>query len=459
MLKLSNLHAYQITGKEHIIDNPKSALFLDMGLGKTVTTLTAFDELKYDSFEVKNALIVAPKRVVESVWMQEAVKWGHLKHLTFSLIAGNEKQRREAIKTKADIHLVSRDNIAWLCGVFGGSSLPWDMLILDELSSFKNPAAIRFKCLKQVQPSFKRIIGLTGTPAPNGLVDLWSQIYLLDRGERLGKTITQFRNTFFTPGASNGHIIYSYNAKKGSQETIYSKIEDIAISMKAKDYLSLPERIDNYIKVILPDEILKQYEEFEKEKIFEVFGSGEEITAMNAAVLSNKLLQFAGGAIYDEDKEVHELHDSKLEALDELIESANGQPVLIAWNYQHERDRLFLKLKKYKPVQLKTNADVLKWNKGEIQVMLMHPASGGHGLNLQAGGNIIVWFSPTWALELEQQLNARLDRQGQTKSVIIHRLIAKGTIDEDVVKSISSKNRTQNDLMDAVKAKIKKYFG
>ena len=457
MLAKRNMHPYQNTGVSHIVDHPKSGLFLDMGLGKTVTTLTAVETLMNDFLEISTALIVAPKRVVESVWMQEAEKWSHLNCLTFSLISGNEKQRREAIKKKADIHLISRDNIAWLCGVFGGSFMPWELLILDELSSFKSPKSLRFKALKQVQPCFKRVIGLTGTPAPNGLIDLWSQLYLLDRGERLGKTITAYRKDFFTAGQSNGHIVYSYNLKKGSQEAIYAKIEDICISMKAKDYLDLPERIDNHIKVILPDEVIKQYEDFEKEKIFEVFGSGEEITAMNAAALSNKLMQFANGAVYDENKDYHIIHEAKLEALEDIIEDANGQPVLIAWSFRHDTERILEKLKKHKPVQLKTDKHVTDWNEGKIKVLMMHPASGGHGLNLQAGGNIIVWFGPTWALELYQQLNARLHRQGQKNGVIVNHLIAKGTIDEDIVKSIASKDRTQDSLMEAIKAKIKKY--
>ena len=457
MLAKRNMHPYQNTGVSHIVDHPKSGLFLDMGLGKTVTTLTAVETLMNDFLEISTALIVAPKRVVESVWMQEAEKWSHLNCLTFSLISGNEKQRREAIKKKADIHLISRDNIAWLCGVFGGSFMPWELLILDELSSFKSPKSLRFKALKQVQPCFKRVIGLTGTPAPNGLIDLWSQLYLLDRGERLGKTITAYRKDFFTAGQSNGHIVYSYNLKKGSQEAIYAKIEDICISMKAKDYLDLPERIDNHIKVILPDEVIKQYEDFEKEKIFEVFGSGEEITAMNAAALSNKLMQFANGAVYDENKDYHIIHEAKLEALEDIIEDANGQPVLIAWSFRHDTERILEKLKKHKSVQLKTDKHVTDWNEGKIKVLMMHPASGGHGLNLQAGGNIIVWFGPTWALELYQQLNARLHRQGQKNGVIVNHLIAKGTIDEDIVKSIASKDRTQDSLMEAIKAKIKKY--
>lgn len=471
MLTESNLHAYQKACIEHIIHNKYCGVFLDMGLGKTVSTLTAIEYLMNDYCEINSVLVIAPKRVAESVWQEEADKWSHLKHLRFSKIIGPEVKRIEAIKAKADIYVISRDNVAWLCALFGGGKLPFDMVVVDELSSFKSYKSLRFKALRSSRPFFKRLVGLTGTPAPNGLIDLWPQIYLMDRGERLEKTISRYREKYFKPGKTNGHIVFNYVLGTNSESLIHEKIKDICISMKADDYLSMPEKTDNYIKLEMPADIKKKYQEFEKEKILELFSPQQEylpnadkwvdkpveINAVNAGALSNKLLQFANGAVYDNEKIAHDIHNIKLEALKEIIEDANGKPVLVAWTYQFDRDRIKKYLKSYSPRELKSNKDIEDWNAGNVQVMLAHPASAGHGLNLQAGGNIIVWFGQTWSLELYQQFNARLYRQGQKNGVIINHLILKGSHDEDVISSLNNKNRKQEDLMNSIKARIEKY--
>lgn len=476
MLTESNLHNYQKACVEHIITHPFCGVFLDMGLGKTVSTLTAINYLMNDYCEINSVLVIAPKRVAESVWQEEAEKWAHLQHLRFSKIIGTQKQRIAAVmETKADVYIISRDNVAWLCALYGGSKLPFDMIVVDELSSFKSYKSVRFKALRGARPYLKRLVGLTGTPAPNGLIDLWPQIYLMDRGDRLEKTISRYREKYFRPGQTNGHVVYSYNLMSDSEQLIHKKIEDICISMKADDYLEMPMRTDNYIKLRMPDDIKKQYDDFEKNKILDLLNTVEtveeededgnvtlvqkpvEVNVVNAAALSNKLLQFANGAVYDEDKNVFPIHNIKLDALKEIVENSNGQSILVAWTYQFDKDRILEYLKSYKPRELKTNKDIEDWNAGRIQVMLAHPASAGHGLNLQAGGNIIVWFGQTWSLELYQQFNARLYRQGQQKGVIIHHLIMKGTHDEDVIQALKAKNKKQNALMDSIKAKIDKY--
>lgn len=463
MLKETDLHGYQRKAVEHIITHKYCGLFLDMGLGKTVSTLTAVEKLMYDYLEVSSVLVIAPKRVAETVWAEEAQNWEHLKHLTFSKIVGTEKQRIEAFHKKADIHIVSRDNIAWLCGLCA-SNLPYDMVVIDELSSFKNHQAQRFKALRMARPWIKRVVGLTGTPAPNGLIDLWPQIYLMDRGERLGKTITQFRSRYFTPGRSNGYVVYNYNLQGGAEQAIRDKISDICISMQAQDYLHMPMLTNNIVKLRMPKEIADSYKQFEKDNIMKLLnqvdedGNPVEITALNAAGLSNKLLQFANGAMYDENKNVYPIHDIKLEALAEIMEEACGKPVLVAWTYQFDRDRIMEYLAKYKPRQLKTAQDIADWNAGKVQLMLAHPASAGHGLNLQAGGNIIVWYGLTWSLELYQQFNARLYRQGQKNGVIIHHLCMMGTHDEDVIRALKQKDKVQMSLMNSIKAKIEKYI-
>lgn len=457
MLKETDLHEYQKKAVEHIITHKYCGLFLEMGLGKTVSTLTAVEKLMYDYLEVNSVLVIAPKRVAETVWAEEAQNWEHLRHLTFSKIIGTERQRLEAFHKKADIHIISRDNIAWLCGICA-SNLPYDMLVIDELSSFKNHQSQRFKALRLARPWIKRVVGLTGTPAPNGLIDLWPQIYLMDRGERLGKTITKYRSTYFTPGRSNGYVVYNYNLQGGAEQAIRNKIGDICISMQAQDYLNMPMLTSNVIRLSMPDDIQDAYDKFEKDSIMKLVNNEVEITALNAAGLSNKLLQFANGAIYDEDKNVYPIHDIKLKALEEIVEEACGKPVLVAWTYQFDRDRIMKYLSKYKPRELKTAKDIQDWNVGKVQLMLAHPASAGHGLNLQAGGNIIVWFGLTWSLELYQQFNARLYRQGQKRGVIIHHLCMNQTHDEDVMLALRNKDKVQMSLMNSIKAKIDNYI-
>lgn len=475
-MKETDLHKYQLACVQHIIEHPFCGVFVDMGLGKTISTLTAINYLMFDYCEVNSVLVIAPKRVAESVWQEEAEKWEHTKHLRFSKIIGTAKQRIAAVmETKADIYIISRDNVAWLCALYGGGKLPFDMVVVDELSSFKSYKSERFKALRGARPYLKRLVGLTGTPAPNGLIDLWPQIYLMDRGERLEKTISRYRERYFRPGQTNGHVVYSYDLMSDSEYLIHKKIEDICISMKADDYLEMPFRTDNYIKLRMPEALKKQYDDFEKNKVLDLISAAEtieqedengnsvfvekpvEVNVVNAAALSNKLLQFANGAIYDEERNVFPIHDIKLEALKEIIEDANGQSVLVAWTYQFDRDRIVEYLKKYKPRELKNNKDIEDWNAGKIQVMLAHPASAGHGLNLQAGGSIIVWFGQTWSLELYQQFNARLYRQGQQNHVVINHLILQGTHDEDVIRALKAKDKKQNALMNSIKAKIDKY--
>lgn len=446
---------YQDYATQHVIDNPFSGLFLDMGLGKTVSTLTAVNQLMFDDLEVNKVLVIAPKRVAEDTWTTEAAKWDHLKHLRVSVVLGTERQRKEALKAKADIYVINRENVAWLVGVYQ-SAFPFDMVVIDELSSFKSAKAIRFKSLRMVRPLIKRVVGLTGTPAPNGLIDLWPQMYLLDQGERLGKTITRYRENYFTPGRRNGQVVFDYKLKEESEQAIYDKISDICISMNAKDYLSLPERITRDVEIHLPAALKAKYDEFERDQVL-ALENLDEISAVNAAALTNKLLQFANGAVYDANKDWHEVHKAKLDALEEIVDTSNGQPVLVFYSYKHDLERIKKRLKAYKPRTLDSRQDIQDWNDGKIQVLLCHPASAGHGLNLQAGGNIIVWFGLTWSLELYQQANARLDRQGQTKPVIVHRLIIIGTMDEDVSQAIERKTAGQDALMEAVNVRRLKY--
>ena len=455
-MDIKDLHIYQQHCVAHILAHKKCGLFLDMGLGKTVITLTAIEKLMFDYCEINSVLVIAPKRITESVWDVEAQKWDHLKHLRFSKIIGTQKQRLLALNEKADIYLISRDNISWLCGLYG-TKLPFDMIVIDELSSFKSHRSQRFKALKTCQPNFVRFVGLTGTPAPNSLIDLWPQIYFMDRGERLGKTITAYRARYFSPGKQNGNIVYSYSLLKGANQEIHQKLSDICISMKAEDYISMPLRTDNYIELSLPKELHDKYEEFERDKVLELISNEEAIAVTNAAALSNKLLQFSNGAIYTDDSEVVPIHDIKLEAAKEIVENANGQPVLIAWQYRFDRDRLMECLHTYRPRELKTLQDITDWNNGDVQVMLAHPASAGHGLNLQAGGNIILWFGLTWSLELYKQFNSRLYRQGQTKNVIVNHLVMKNTHEVDVLNALRRKEISQNALLDSLKARIKQY--
>ena len=443
---------YQEYAINHIIDNNAVALFLDMGMGKTVSTLTAIDGLLFLG-EIHKVLVIAPLRVAEDTWSTEVEKWDHLKHLRISKILGTKKEREKALADDADIYVTNRENVDWLVKeCFDGWM--FDMVVIDELSSFKSSKAKRFRALKKVRPYFKRIVGLTGTPAPNSLIDLWPQLYILDGGQRLGKTISSYREQYFNPGQRNQYVVYNWVLKDGAGEQIKNKIKDICISMSAKDYLELPERIDNTIEIKLPDKALKEYKQLERDLVLEL--GNNDITAANAAVLTNKLLQMSNGAIYSENHDVVEIHEEKLKALFDIVESANGKPVLVLYSFKHDFNRIvkFLKTKKLTAVGLKDSKDIKKWNNGEIPILLVHPASAGHGLNLQYGGNIIVWFGLTWSLELYQQANARLYRQGQEETVIIHHLVSTGTIDEDVMKALGNKEVNQNMLLEAVKARL-----
>lgn len=459
MLQRNQLHSYQNRGVQHIIDNPFCALFLDMGLGKTVTTLTAIKELM-DACIITNALVVAPKKVTQVTWTDEIKNWAHLQNLTISVIDGDVKHRRAAMAKKADIYAVSRDNIVWLVTEYGGIKLPFDMVVIDELSSFKNHASKRFRAMKRVRKFIPRVVGLTGTPSPNGLIDLFAQMYLIDEGERLGKTITGYRDRFFRPDKRNGDIVYTYALKQPADETekqISDLISDITISMTAEDYLKMPDKIMLFDTVELPNKVYDNYLDFEREQVLELINSDEMITAASAAALSNKLQQYANGAIYDADRNVKHIHDEKLEKLQEIVEAANGAPVLVAYSFIHDLDRIMNALKEYKPVKLEKPEHIAQWNEGKIQVLVTHPASAGHGLNLQKGGNILVWFGNTWSLELYMQFNARLYRQGQTKPVYIHHIVSKGTVDEKIIKALSGKKETQDGLMQSIKELMEKY--
>lgn len=459
MLKKEQLHEYQVKAVDMIVNNFNCGLFLDMGLGKTVSTLTAIQELREIGF-IDKVLIIAPKKVAQVTWKDEINNWEHLKGLRISVIDGTAAQRRAAMMADADIYTVSRDNVVWLVVEHGGVKLPYDMVVIDELSSFKNYASKRFKALRRVRKFIPRVVGLTGTPAPNGLIDLWAQMFLIDEGKRLGKTITSYRDRFFTAGRRNGDIIYQWDLKSPAEETeqkISDLIKDICISMSAEDYLKMPDKLMYYDRVKLSDKDFKAYKTFEREQVLEFIESGETITAASAAALSNKLQQFANGAMYDADRKVLQLHDEKIEKLKELVEAANGQPVLVAYSFKHDLDKIMEALKEYKPVKLEKPEQIADWNAGKINVLVTHPASAGHGLNLQKGGHIMIWYGLTWALELYQQFNARLYRQGQKKPVSIHHIIATDTVDEKIIKSLDGKDTTQRSLMDAIKEIVELY--
>ena len=451
MLAKNNLHTYQLRCAEHIATNDKCALFVDMGLGKTVSTLTALQSFIYEELAADRVLIVAPKRVIETVWAQEGKKWQHTKQLRFSTITGTAKQREDALKAKADIYLISRDNIVWMCETFPKIARSFDTLIIDELSSFKNPRAKRFKELRKIARGFNRVVGLTGTPSPNGLMDLWAQIYLLDGGERLGKTLTSYREKYFTPDKRNGLIVYSYKLKPGADELIHAKLSDIVISMKTEDYLDLPEVLFIDVPITLDQATRQLYNDFEKEQ---VLAFDDKVNALNAAALTNKLLQFANGAIYDDERNVIPIHNAKIDALKDILESEEGN-VLIAYSYEHDLKRIKEALKQYKPVTIDEPDAIGRWNRGEIKVLLAHPASAGHGINLQHGGSLVIWFGLTWSLELYQQFNKRLHRQGQRCAVRILRLIATNTHDERVSRALESKDATQSTLLESLRDRIK----
>lgn len=441
-------HNYQNYAKDFILAHKVSALFLDCGLGKTITTLTAINELMYDSFEISKVLIIAPLRVAQSTWKEEIEKWDHLNLLRYSIAVGDEKERLKALKQNSDIYIINRENVDWLV-TKSGIDFNFNMLIIDELSSFKSHTSKRFKSLLKIRPYFERVVGLTGTPSSNGLMDLWAEFRVLDLGERLGRYITHYRNEYFLPDKRNGAVIFSYKPQPNAEERIYRRLVDMTISMKSTEYLKMPELILNELEINLDEEDQIKYKKFKKEMVMTI--QEKEIDAINAASLSNKLIQLANGSIYDEDKKFYEVHNKKLDKLEEIIESANGKPVLVAYWFKADKERIE---KRFKVREIKTADDIKHWNKGMIDLALIHPASAGHGLNLQSGGSTLVWFSLTWSLELYQQTNARLYRQGQKDTVVIHHLITKNTIDEDIIKSLKRKDKTQEALMKAVKARI-----
>lgn len=450
-------HAYQAHCIRKIEEIPKLGLFLDMGLGKTVTTLTAVKDLKYNRFEVRKVLVIAPKKVAEGTWTKEKDKWDHTRMLRVSQVLGSQAKRIRALNTPADLYIINRENVVWLVDYYR-NAWPFDMVIVDESSSFKSHKAKRFKALASVGGLISRMVELTGTPSPNGLEDLWAQVYLLDGGERLGKRYTQFRERYFQPDKRGPDgMVYSYEAKPGTQESILQKISDICISMKAEDYLQLPDIIYHEIPVELDPNAKKAYLEMERKMVLELPEDEEEISVTSAAALSNKLLQLGNGAIYDEDRQYHEIHSCKIEVFLELIESLQGKPALVFYNFQHDRIRILNALEKMKlrVRDLKTTQDEDDWNAGKIDVLLTHPASSAYGLNLQQGGNHVVWFGLTWNYELYTQANKRLHRQGQQEKVIVHHLICSGTRDEDVMDALRRKDDVQGWVMRSLKARIK----
>ena len=442
-------HNYQSYAIEYIKNHPVSAVLLDMGLGKTVISLTAIADLLFDSFLAHRILVIAPLRVARDTWPAELKKWSHLKHLSFAVAVGPPADRKAALMSNADITIINRENVQWLIDD-SGMPFHFDTVVIDELSSFKNPQSKRFKSLLKVRPKIKRIIGLTGTPSSNGLMDLWAEFRLLDMGHRLGRFITQYRNNYFIPDKRNGQIIYSYKPLPYAEEAIYKQISDITISMKSTDCLQMPELVSSQYEVQLSEDERERYEQLKAEFVLNI--SNEEITAANAASLTGKLVQLANGAIYTDSGDIMEFHNSKLDALEDLIEAANEKPVLVAYWFKHDLQRI---KKRFTVRELKSGKDIEDWNSGKIPVAVIHPASAGHGLNLQSGGSTLIWFGLTWSLELYQQTNARLYRQGQrSDTVIIQHIIAKNTIDEQIIKALKKKDNTQSALINAVKAEI-----
>ena len=448
LLKKNDLHGYQEYSVNFIIEHPVAAVLLDCGLGKTVTSLTAINDLMFDYFDIHRVLVICPLRV-GNVWANEIQHWEHLHLLRYSVAVGSESERLSALITQADIYIINRENVQWLIEK-SGVSFDFDMVVVDELSSFKNYQSKRFKALMKARPKVKRMVGLTGTPSSNGLMDLFAEFKLLDMGARLGRFIGQYRNAYFSPDKRNGQIIYNYKPLPNAEQQIYDKISDITISMKSTDHLKMPEMISTKYEVELSDSEKKKYEELKKDLILQL--PDGEITAANAASLTGKLSQMANGAVYSDDESILEIHQRKLDALEDIIESANGKPVLVAYWFRHDLERI---RKRFDVRAIKTAKDIADWNNGRIPVALIHPASAGHGLNLQAGGNHLVWFGLTWSLELYQQTNARLWRQGQTaETVVIQHIVAKATVDEHIMKALAQKNTTQLALMDAVRAEL-----
>ena len=442
-------HDYQAYAIDYIKAHPIAAVLLDMGLGKTVISLTAIADLLFDSFEAHRVLVIAPLRVARDTWPAEIEKWEHLQQLTYSVVVGTPKERRAALMAGADITIINRENLQWLIED-SGFPFDYDMVVIDELSSFKNHQAKRFQALMKVRSKVKRIIGLTGTPSSNGLMDLWAEFKLLDMGQRLGRFISQYRNNYFLPDKRNGQIIYSYKPMPYAEDAIYRKISDVTISMKSTDHLKMPELISSKYEVRLSEEERIRYEELKSQLVLQL--PEGEVTAANAASLTGKLVQLANGAIYSDDGDTVEFHNRKLDALEDIIEAANGKPLLVAYWFKHDLERI---KQRFDVREIKSSKDINDWNSGKIPVAVIHPASAGHGLNLQAGGSTLIWFGLTWSLELYQQTNARLWRQGQTAgTVVIQHIITKGTIDERILKALSRKELTQNSLIDAVKANL-----
>ena len=442
-------HDYQKFAVDFIETHPEAAVLLECGLGKTSITLTALNDMMFDRFEVHKVLIIAPIRVCRNSWAAEIEKWDHLKGMTYSLVLGSRDQRLAALRQKAELSIITRENVQWLIES-SGMPFDFDMVVIDELSSFKNHQSKRFKALRKVRPFVKRIVGLTGTPCSNGLMDLWAEFRLLDMGQRLGRFITQYRNTFFLPDKRNGQIIYSYKPMPGAEDAIYGQISDITISMKSTDHLKMPELVSTRYEVYLSDAEADRYEELKQALILQL--PDGEVTAANAAALTGKLAQLANGAIYADTGDTIEFHDRKLDALEDIIESANGKPILVAYWFRHDLQRI---KKRFDVRELKSSKDIADWNGGKIPVAVIHPASAGHGLNLQAGGSTLIWFGLTWSLEFYQQTNARLWRQGQSSgTVVIQHIITKDTIDERILKALEAKDRTQAALIDAVKVTL-----
>ena len=451
-------HDYQSYCTNRIISDDKLALWLDMGLGKTVITLTAINELKYNRFLISKALIIAPKKVAETTWSREAEKWDHLRLLRVMQVLGSKSKREQALNTPADVYVVNRENVQWVVEYYG-NNWPFDMVVIDESSSFKNHQSKRFKALKMVLGKIHRLVELTGTPAPKSLIDLWAQIYLLDEGARLGKRIGHFRETYFDPDQRNAERIYTYKPKEGAEKNIQLLLSDICVSMKSSDYLTLPEMTVVDVPVMLDGRARKIYDKFERSMLLKI--DEQTVDADTAAVLSNKLLQAAGGEVYDDDHTAMHIHDCKIDSFLELVEGLNGQSALVFYSFQHERYRILKALKKTSLNVRSYNGpqDELDWNNGEIDILLAHPASTAYGLNLQDGGRHVIWFGLTWSLELYAQANKRLHRQGQQGEVIIHRLIAEGTRDEDVITALENKGNTQESLLQSLKARIEKVKG
>ena len=447
-------HDYQKYAIQYIEEHPTAAVLLDMGLGKTSITLTALADLLFDSFEVHKVLVIAPLRVAKVTWGAEIEKWEHLSLLQYAVAVGTEEERLAALQSKADIYIINRENVQWLIEK-SGMQFDFDMVVVDELSSFKNWQSKRFKAFMKVRPKVNRIVGLTGTPSGNGLMDLFAEFKLLDMGERLGRFITQYRTAFFSPDKRNGQIVYSYKALPGAEDAIYDRISDITISMRASDHLKMPELISTQYEVELSEKEREKYDEFKKELVLQL--PEHEVTAANAASLTGKLSQMANGAVYSDDETVSVIHDKKLDALEDIIEAANGKPILVAYWFKHDAERICRRLDSLKVeyARISSPGSIEMWNNGEFAVGLIHPASAGHGLNLQSGGSHLVWFGLTWSLELYQQTNARLWRQGQTsETVVIQHIITKGTVDEQIMKALKTKDTSQSALIDAVKANL-----